>query len=85
MTGPRLPLHSSSQETVLGRRLKRTIPAIVGEAAWEGYSADGHGSQSCEKVHQRGGFGLEELGYYIARAVDEGRIEIRVIPKEINR
>lgn len=78
---PRLPLHSTSQRTRLGERLGRTIPAIVGEAAWEGYAADGHGGQSCARVHERGGFGFEELGYYICRAIDAGRIEIRVIPE----
>lgn len=56
-----------------------SVARIVAEAAWEGYAADGHGGQSCEKLHQRGGFGLSELGYYLARAVDEGRVKIEIV------
>lgn len=62
--GPRDPLASG------------TVPAVVGEAAWQGYDACGFGQQSCARLHERGGFSLEELGYFIARAVDAGRIEI---------
>lgn len=66
------PLHG-------GQGIRASIPRIVAEAAWEGYAADGHGSQSCERLHERGGFGLSELGYYLARAVDEGRIRIEIV------
>lgn len=55
-----------------------TIPAIVGEAAWQGYAACGFGEQSCARVHERGGFSLAELGYFLARAVDAGRITITI-------
>jgi hypothetical protein len=63
------------------RRLKHRIPSIIGEAAWEGYAADGHGGQSCERLHEHGGFGLAEIGYYLARAVDEGRVRIEICAK----
>lgn len=56
-----------------------TVPRIVAEAAWQGYDADGHGGQSCERLHQRGGFGLSELAYYLVRAVDEGRVKIEIV------
>lgn len=56
-----------------------TIPKVLGEAAWQGYDADGHGEQSCARLHQRGGFGLAELGYYLARALDEGRIRVEIV------
>jgi hypothetical protein len=55
-----------------------SVPRELAEAAWQGYDADGHGEQSCERMHQRGGFSIWELGYYLARAVDEGRVEIRL-------
>lgn len=58
------------------RKSGATIPRSVAEAAWLGYDADGHGSQSCKRIHERGGFGLAEIGYYIARAVDEERVNI---------
>lgn len=58
--------------------MRCSVPRIVAEAAWQGYAADGHGSQSSETLHERGGFGLGELGYYLARAVDEGRIVITI-------
>lgn len=63
------PLHGAG-----GKRC--SVPRVVAEAAWEGYAADGHGGQSSETLHERGGFGLAELGYYLARAVDEERITI---------
>lgn len=66
------PLHG-------GRGVRATVPRILAEAAWEGYAADGHGGQSCERLHERGGFSLGELGYYLARAVDEGRVRIEVV------
>jgi len=61
-------------------RIRDSVPREMAEAAWEGYDADGHGRQSCERLHQRGGFSLAELAYYLARAVDEGRAEVRVVP-----
>lgn len=69
----RRPLHG-------GNGISATVPRIVAEAAWEGYCADGHGSsQSFETLHDRAGFDLSELGYYIARAVDEGRVRIEIV------
>jgi hypothetical protein len=61
------------------KRLNGTIPRILGEAAWEGYDADGHGGQSCQRVHERGGFDFTEIGYYLARAIDEGRVRVEVV------
>ena len=76
----RLPVQytSTEREALWPRRLPN-IPRIVGEAAWQGYAADGHGSQSCERLHERGGFSVGEIGYYLARAVDEGRVRIEVV------
>lgn len=56
-----------------------TVPRVVAEAAWEGYAADGHGGQSSERLHQRGGFDLSELAYYLVRAVDEGRVRVEIV------
>lgn len=36
-------------------------------AAWDGYAKDGHGSQSAERVAERGGFGMGELKRYLGR------------------
>lgn len=77
--GTRLPWQAHREADHIWKRRMPTIPAIVGEAAWQGYDADGHGHQSCERLHQRGGFDLMEIGYYIARAVDEGRVRIEVV------
>lgn len=89
MAAERLPIQARADASGGGSRVtwrglylhdpdRATIPRIVGEAAWEGYAADGHGGQSCDRLHERGGFGLAELGYYLARAVDEGRIRIEI-------
>lgn len=56
-----------------------SVPRVVAEAAWQGYDADGHGGQSSETLHRRGGFGLAELAYYLVRAVDEGRVRIEIV------
>ena len=86
MKTDRLPIQINRAEGTWKRKLTHTegrgpsIPREVGEAAWQGYYADGHGrSQDCKRLHERGGFGLSELGYYLARAVDEGRVEIKVV------
>lgn len=78
MTGKRLP-YQGKPLSMRGAIAKGTIPAIVGEATWQGYAECGHGSQSCERVHERGGFSLAEIGYFLAVAVDAGRVEIRVV------
>jgi hypothetical protein len=81
----RLPVQLHGGATVFqralhgGRKVSASVPRIVAEAAWEGYAADGHGSQSCETLHKRGGFSVAELGYYLTRAVDEGRVEIKIV------
>lgn len=81
-TPKRLPVQMRGESASFWRaKLKDSIDPIVGEAAWQGYAADGHGSQSCQRVHERGGFGLAELGYYIARAVDEGRVRIEIVER----
>lgn len=38
-----------------------TIPWSVHLAAWNGYAAAGHGSQSAERINERGGFGYREV------------------------
>ncbi len=38
-----------------------TIPWSLAEVAYEAYSAAGHGSQSLERLAERGGFGWAEL------------------------
>jgi len=37
------------------------IPWWLAEIAWAEYARQGHGSQSCERINQRGGFGRHEL------------------------
>lgn len=61
------------------RTTRATVPRVLAEAAWQGYDAEGHGGQSCERLHERGGFDLSELAYYLARAVDEGRVRIEIV------
>jgi hypothetical protein len=73
-----LPVQVSRRQD-FARKLGGTIPRSLGEAAWQGYAEDGHGSQSCSCLHERGGFGLSELSYYLARAVQAGRVEIRIV------
>lgn len=79
MADDRLPVQTYRQP--MASRLNGTIPRILGEAAWEGYAADGHGRQSCARVHERGGFDLAELGYYLARAIDEGRVKVEIVDR----
>jgi hypothetical protein len=38
-----------------------TIPWETHLAAWAGYAAAGHGSQSAERIAERGGFGYAEV------------------------
>lgn len=42
-------------------RAAGTVPWATHLLAWEGYAAAGHGSQSAERVAERGGFGYREL------------------------
>lgn len=38
-----------------------TVPWSTHLAAWEGYAAAGHGSQSAERIAERSGFSYSEL------------------------
>lgn len=80
-TPERLPYLGGPLLKMKGDRCGSTIPGIVGQAAWQGYADCGFGEQSCARVHERGGFSLAEMGYFIARAVDAGLIEIRLTGK----
>lgn len=40
---------------------KGLIPKHLAEEAYKEYSAQGHSSQSFERLHQRGGFAVDEL------------------------
>lgn len=77
----RLPIQHLQQAPRIWKDRLPNIAAGVGEAAWEGYAADGHGQQSCAELHRRGGFDYAELGYYLARAVDEGRARVEVVAR----
>lgn len=37
------------------------VPLIVAQEAWKEYDAQGHGSQSMERLNERGGFSWPEL------------------------
>lgn len=43
-----------------------TVPWETHLAAWAGYAAAGHGSQSAERIAERGGFGYAEVQCAIA-------------------
>lgn len=42
------------------------VPWRIHEKAWQQYAKLGHGSQSAERLAERGGFGLGELIYLLA-------------------
>ena len=63
-----------------------TIPWAVHEAAWRGYAAAGHGSQSAERIAERGGFSYLELQYALAGRYNDlllppGRRKAGVLPE----
>lgn len=39
----------------------RRIPRVIAEEAYKEYAAQGHGSQSFDRLHERGGFSTAEL------------------------
>lgn len=41
------------------------IPWAIGMEAWLAYAAEGHGNQSCERIAERGGFGISEMDRYV--------------------
>ncbi len=43
----------------------KSIPRSVAEMVYEGYARDYPGGQSLERLAERGGFGLYELGLYL--------------------
>jgi hypothetical protein len=49
------------------------LPVPILELAWQEYAAQGHGSQSLERLNERGGFGVIELVYLLADAVERER------------
>jgi hypothetical protein len=40
---------------------QRTVEEAFARIAYRGYEIEGHGSQSFERVYERGGFAVEEL------------------------
>jgi hypothetical protein len=60
------------------------IPWRIQERAWKQYAALGHGSQSAERIAQRGGFGLEELIFLLAGENPFGA-DFESLLKEIER
>ena len=61
-----------------------TVPWSAAEKAYEGYAAAGHGSQSLERVAQRGGFGVGEFAVlYQGLAYNDARFEDRVEPATV--
>ena len=42
------------------------VPWRIARKAWDVYAALGHGSQSCERLAERGGFSIAELIYLLA-------------------
>lgn len=52
-------------------RVAGTIPWSVHLKAWEGYAAAGHGSQSAERLAERGGFSYGEVQCCLARHYNE--------------
>jgi len=40
---------------------RRTIPHVIAEEAWKEYRDQGHGSQSLQRLNERGGFSAEEI------------------------
>lgn len=39
----------------------RLVPEVIAKEAYKEYADQGHGSQSFERLHQRGGFTPEEI------------------------
>jgi hypothetical protein len=48
-------------ESVVMQRSGASIPKIIAEEAYKEYSAQGHGSQSFQRLQERGGFSAEEI------------------------
>ncbi len=44
-----------------------TVSWAEHEEAWAQYARDGHGSQSAERINERGGFGYEEISKLLRR------------------
>jgi hypothetical protein len=42
-------------------RVAGTVAWAEHEEAWAQYDRDGHGSQSAERINERGGFGYDEI------------------------
>lgn len=55
-------------------RPKRTLTWEEADDAWMLYDALGHGSQSCNRIAERGGFGLYEIAYLEDECRQRGRI-----------
>jgi hypothetical protein len=51
-----------------------TIPKIIAREAYKEYADQGHGDQSFEQLHERGGFGAEEIAILLFDRIK--RIEV---------
>ncbi len=59
-----------------GQRV-RVLPREIVEGAYIGYDVMGHASnQTLARLQQRAGFGIGEIGYYLAFAVMSGRVKL---------
>lgn len=45
-------------------RGQASLPRRFAEVAYRGYCIEGHGGQSFDRLHERGGFGIEELVHF---------------------
>lgn len=69
----RMPVQDRSQRKI------RSVPRALAEAAYEGYAFAGHSRQSFERLHERGGFGMWEVAYYLAQAVEAGWVRFEYV------
>ena len=56
---------------------KQFIPKEIAQVVWEQYAKDGHGSQSVERIGERGGFGWYEIVFYLYSKITEFESEIK--------
>ncbi len=50
---------------------KQFIPKEIVQIVWEQYAKDGHGSQSLDRIGERGGFGWYEITFYLYSKIQE--------------
>lgn len=50
-----------------------TVPEPIARLAYEEYANQGHGGQSFERIHERGGFGVTEVVNLLADLIERER------------